>query len=400
MLSSEVGYTGGESGLLCKTSDGSQTWEFFGVAPSQIRSIAFSPDGSMGWVGGAEGWLSEIKSTGLESQFNTYTDWDAMSFGSNTYGWTVSCFGRKSIYENGTWTYYGGAQYFPCYNDIQFNTPEQAWLSQGGKMLRLRNGTIQHFYEDTLSSIMGVFTQELDTVWAVTTDGNVLMTSNANADTVHFTEDYLSDAFLIDVFAVDGHHAWAIGSNGSLYRYGILEGFPAGGADILDFVVDQQVQPATINTNDQTVHVVVETGTDLTQLIPEIYISAASTIDPPGGSMQDFTNPVTYTVTSENGQTVKDWLVSVDITTSIKEYGMLEFLLYPNPVQEKLTLRYSISDMRYPICEVIDITGRVVKTLKFIDKETTIDLSAMPAGVYLIKLQTEDAVGVQKFIKK
>ena len=108
MLSSEVGYAGGVSGLLCKTTDGGQHWNFFAVAPSQILSIGFSPDGSMGWVGQSEGWLSEITATGLQSQNFTYTDWDAISFGSNNYGWSVSCFGRKSIYENGIWTFYGG----------------------------------------------------------------------------------------------------------------------------------------------------------------------------------------------------------------------------------------------------------------------------------------------------
>jgi hypothetical protein len=39
-------------------------------------------------------------------------------------------------------------------------------------------------------------------------------------------------------------NAWAVGGNGSIYRYGLLEGFPAGGADILDVVIDEQVAPA------------------------------------------------------------------------------------------------------------------------------------------------------------
>ncbi|MBU2652231.1 MAG: DUF1566 domain-containing protein [Bacteroidetes bacterium] len=411
MQSSEVGYTGGASGLLCKTTDGGQNWNFFAVAPSQIRSIAFSPDGSIGWVGGTEGWLSEITETGLQSQFFTYTDWDAMSFGSNTYGWAVSCFGRKSIYENGVWTYYGGAQYFPCFGDVQFNAPDQAWLSYGGELLRLRNGLFQHLYEDTAQSIQGVFTLDIDSLWAVTTGGDVLMSSNANGDTVHFNLDHLSDSWLTDVFAVDGYHAWAIGNNGSLYRYGLLEGFPAGVADILDFVVDQQVQPAEINSEDQTIQVVVEQGTNLTQLIPEIYISAGATIDPPGGSMQNFSNPFIYMVTSQNGQTLKEWTVTVDITTSVNEEVIQDIKIYPNPAGEIINFQLSFvhpdspskSNFQFIGIEVFDLVGRRMGILyegKPGSGEIQLDISYLPVGIYFIRLKMENQIITKKIIKK
>jgi len=408
MLSSETGYAGGESGLLCKTTDGGQNWNFHGVSPGQILSIAFSPDGSIGWCGCAEGWIAEITGTGLTPQnTGTYTDWDAMSFGSNDYGWATGCFGRKLIYDEGTWTFYGGAQYFPCFGDVQFNSPDQAWLSFGGELLRLRNGLFQHLYEDTAQSIQGVFTLDQDSVWAVTTGGDVLMSSSANADTVHFNVDHLADAWLSDVFAVDGHHAWAIGNNGSLYRYGLLEGFPAGGADILDFVVDQQVQPATINSSAQTIHVIVEEGTDLTQLIPDIFISAAASIDPPGGTMQNFTSPFTYTVTSENGQTVKDWVVTVDFTTAVSERQMPEIMIYPNPTHGKFQItkskiqtnsRFQIPDSKIV---VVDLFGKIVESYN-LEPETwnlELNISKLPAGIYFVRIYLENQTIVKKIIK-
>jgi hypothetical protein len=407
MLSSEVGYTGGESGFLCKTTDGGQNWNYFAVAPSQIRSIAFSPDGSMGWVGGVEGWLSEITETGLQSQFYSYTDWDAMSFGSNDYGWAVSCFGRKSIFENGIWTFYGGAQYFPCFGDVQFNAPAQAWLSYGGEMLRLRNGMFQHFYEDTLQSIQGLFTLDIDSIWAVSTGGDVLMSSNANADTVHFSVDHIADAWLTDVFAVDGHHAWAIGNNGSLYRFGLLEGYPAGGADIIDFVVDQQVSPAEIDAENLAVVVEVEQGTDLTQIIPEIFISAGATITPPGGEMQDFTYPVNYTVTSENGQTVENWEVTITFTTGIPEKNNPEILIYPNPASDKLSIQSpalpagrQVFSRQPAVLMIYDLNGK-----KLIEKQIPagkeieeVDISGLQSGIYFCKLITEKANATKKII--
>ena len=52
---------------------------------------------------------------------------------------------------------------------------------------------------------------------------------------------------------------------------------------------------------------------DLTALEPTISISVNATIKPTSGTSQDFTNPITYTVTAEDGSTV-DYIVSVEST--------------------------------------------------------------------------------------
>ncbi|MCF8369682.1 MAG: DUF1566 domain-containing protein [Bacteroidales bacterium] len=401
MLSEEVGYAGGESGILCKTTNGGQNWDFFAVAPSQILSIGVSPDGSMGWCGGSEGYVSRITSTGLESQFITYTDWQSISFGSNDYGWAVSCFGRKMIYENNAWTFYGGAQYFPCYSDIQFTGPNLAWTSFGGKMMRLHDMILETFYEDTTQSIQGVFTLNLDTVWAVTTGGDILVTSQGNANIAHFSAENVADAWLSEVFASDAHHAWAIGNNGSIYRYGILEGFPAGQANILDFVVDQQVAPATVNFTAQTIHVNVPAGTDLTQIIPEIYISAGASVDPPGGTPQDFTTPVTYTVTSENGQVVKDWTATISLSDKIKENPTTKFMVFPNPGNGIFEIAGSAYTNRSCGLEIYNIFGKNIITL-WADFDhagkTKLNISFLPSGIYFIRLIAENKSTTQKII--
>jgi hypothetical protein len=65
--------------------------------------------------------------------------------------------------------------------------------------------------------------------------------------------------------------------------------------------------PATVGTN--TVTLTVPFGTNLTQLTPTIAISGMS-VNPASGVQQNFTAPVTYTVTAED-QTTKDYLVTV-----------------------------------------------------------------------------------------
>jgi len=53
-------------------------------------------------------------------------------------------------------------------------------------------------------------------------------------------------------------------------------------------------------------------GTDITKLIPSIIIKG-KTIQPASGSAQDFTNPVTYTVTDSLGKT-KNYIVKITLT--------------------------------------------------------------------------------------
>lgn len=66
----------------------------------------------------------------------------------------------------------------------------------------------------------------------------------------------------------------------------------------------------TINETNHTVYAVVPNGTDLTTLMPTITVSDRATYNPDSGSYVDFTNPVTYTVTAEDGST-QDYTITV-----------------------------------------------------------------------------------------
>jgi len=81
-------------------------------------------------------------------------------------------------------------------------------------------------------------------------------------------------------------------------------------ADILTFELAEQTAPATIDAGALTVEVEVGGATDVTSLTPTITVSDAASIAPESGVAQDFTNPVTYTVTAEDG-TENLWEVTV-----------------------------------------------------------------------------------------
>jgi len=94
---------------------------------------------------------------------------------------------------------------------------------------------------------------------------------------------------------------------------------------------------------------------------------------------------------------------SLPIAFVPEELADLEFFVYPNPCQEKLTLHCSALGTRHSELEVINLSGNVVykeENTRSGEAEITVDVSHLPAGLYLVMLQTEDAVGVRKIIKR
>ncbi len=95
------------------------------------------------------------------------------------------------------------------------------------------------------------------------------------------------------------------------------------GNDILSFEIPQQIGTSVIDASTYTVDVVMPAGTNLTNLIPTITVSAGATINPASGVAQDFTNPVTYSVTSSGGS-IQAWVVNVTLAAEpelfISEY--------------------------------------------------------------------------------
>ena len=74
-----------------------------------------------------------------------------------------------------------------------------------------------------------------------------------------------------------------------------------------------------INPLTSTVTIEVDPNTPLTALAPTISVSAGASVNPASGVTLDFTNPVTYTVTAEDGTTTKDWTVTVTKRFQITE---------------------------------------------------------------------------------
>lgn len=94
--------------------------------------------------------------------------------------------------------------------------------------------------------------------------------------------------------------------------------------DILSFNLDEQTGDALIDNENHTIEVEISLTADITTITPNFTISEYATIaigddeQISGTTENDFTNPVVYTVTAQDG-TVQDWTVTVTSATSLSD---------------------------------------------------------------------------------
>ena len=108
---------------------------------------------------------------------------------------------------------------------------------------------------------------------------------------------------------------WANGN----YIPGAAETAKGYEAKLLGFAIDGH--QAVIDEAAKTVTLVLPNGTALTNLTPTLTVSSGATYTPAG--VQDFTSPVTYTVTSEDKSATAEYQVTV--TAAAEETGLGSF---------------------------------------------------------------------------
>jgi hypothetical protein len=87
-----------------------------------------------------------------------------------------------------------------------------------------------------------------------------------------------------------------------------------------------------------------------------------------------------------------------------EETAQSAFVVYPNPAQEQVSIRFSIPKGSVQAELVItDAMGRVVYTQNQVanDQEVvSITLNGLPSGLYFVNIVTEESVLIRKFIKQ
>ena len=147
--------------------------------------------------------------------------------------------------------------------------------------------------------------------------------------------------------------------------------------DILTFSLQEQSSPAEIDLTNHTVSILVELGTNLSSLSPDVTVSSGASISPQGA--QDFSSAFTYTVTAEDQVTVQDWVVTV-MERPLGLGDEVNIMIYPNPVVDKLTISGISKDYHIRLS---DLTGKII-----LEGENIKELSMVEyeEGTYLLAI--------------
>ncbi len=90
--------------------------------------------------------------------------------------------------------------------------------------------------------------------------------------------------------------------------------------EVTAFKLPGQVGTEAINYAAGTINVNVATGVSLTNVVPSTFtISNGATVSPLATAARDFTNPVNYIVTAQDGTTTKNWTVTTTVVQSTEK---------------------------------------------------------------------------------
>ena len=123
---------------------------------------------------------------------------------------------------------------------------------------------------------------------------------------------------------------------------------PNNETDILTFGFDTPPQngETVIDTENHTIEIKVDNGTDLNSLIGMFTLSDGATatigdvMQESGVTTTDFNEPVVYTIIAEDGASEMNWTINVSFITGINTYSISDFKVYPNPFSERTRIRF------------------------------------------------------------
>ncbi len=101
----------------------------------------------------------------------------------------------------------------------------------------------------------------------------------------------------------------------------------------------------SIDNTNYAITLTVPKGTDLTKLTPTITLSSGATVSPASGTVENFTSPVAYTVTGQDGQTqtyTVSAVVPADSVSISSKTGVGQFLTD----SKGMTLYYFLTDKK------------------------------------------------------
>ncbi|PZX13546.1 uncharacterized protein DUF5018 [Breznakibacter xylanolyticus] len=173
---------------------------------------------------------------------------------------------------------------------------------------------------------------------------------------------------------------------------------PNSDNDILNFYIASQVGESTIDTDAHTINIIMPHWCDVSRLTPVVIVSDNADIDPKSGLTTDFSLPVVYAVTAEDGSTLK-WIVTVNrlIDTASESMPVGQILVYPNPTNGPVEIQSTSVDL-FAI-RIYTIDGSLVHAQSFTPKRShTFSFSYDQRGIFFLHIDTSAGSTIHQIV--
>jgi hypothetical protein len=100
---------------------------------------------------------------------------------------------------------------------------------------------------------------------------------------------------------------------------------------------------------------------------------------------------------------LSEWSSAITVTTltdGIESYLLNSISLYPNPAKEVVNVQCTMNNVQIESIEVFDVYGKLLQTVSMTPETTTINVSYLAAGMYFVRVTTEQGAATKSFVKK
>jgi len=197
--------------------------------------------------------------------------------------------------------------------------------------------------------------------------------------------------------------------NGILtYSFGNWKMYPRNLADmdgysteyakaITSFFVPASNVFGSVNESDLTISLNLPGSADITNVIPDI-IFEGDQIEPASGTAIDLSSPVVYTVSSCIDGSTQTYTVSATIT-SIVEADEIGIQIQPTFIDQAFEVKNN-SNQAIDFIKVYNVNGELQKQVAVQSNSTTVNISTLPSGVYVVELNLADQKVIEKIVKQ
>ena len=94
-------------------------------------------------------------------------------------------------------------------------------------------------------------------------------------------------------------------------------------------------------------------------------------------------------------------VLTFNTTVGINDYTLSNLVkIYPNPTNNNLNIVSSNANIKVEEAGVYDVYGKKIMDFSMEDSHATINVSSLSAGIYFVRMMSDEGIIVKQFIKR